>query len=184
MKLFTFLATLLVAFAAQAVNLTISDPITGNTLCYMPRPQSDRMQITADTNLGLQGLWFVLDGAEASGLRLSLVGSNARNLIVDATGSDVSGAQFFLDGTDSTHVRFQAYDAQVNGLVYAINRGTSPSTPLVPVLEGWPTQQSPAITTWAPVVKASEAAFNRGQNMGVPKEVIAEQIAILIRTLY
>lgn len=184
MKLFTFLATLLVAFAAHAVNLTISDPITGAPLCHMPRPQSDRMQITADADRGLQSLWFVFDGAEVSGMRVSLVGSSARNLIVDATGSDVSGAQFFLDGTQSTHVRLQAYDAQVSGLVYAINSGTSPSSPLVPNLEGWPTQQSPALTTWSPVVKASEEVFKRGQSMGVPKEAIAEQIAIAIRALY
>lgn len=184
MKLFAFLATLLAFFSVRAVTLTVSDPITGNTLCQMPRPQSDRMQITADTDRGLQSLWFVLDGAEVSGMRLSLVGASARNLIVDASGSDVSGAQFFLDGTQSTHVRLQAYDAHVNGLVYAINQGTMPSAPLVPNLEGWPTQQSPAITTWAPVVKASEDAFKRGQSMGVPKEMIAEQISILIRTLY
>ncbi len=99
------------------MQITITDPITQEVLGVIERPASDRLFFSSDDAQGMKGLWLAMDAQEVDGLRVSLVGSSARNLIVDATGGDLSGAQFILDAAKLLNTRVQARDTDPDGLV-------------------------------------------------------------------
>ena len=82
----------------QIVNAINDEPITTIDI-----PASERLKLV---DLGnddpgrpagaLQSLWLVADGQEVDGMRVSLVGCSANNLIIDLTGANVSGMQIML----------------------------------------------------------------------------------------
>jgi hypothetical protein len=187
-SIMAMLAVTLYCGVAHSNTLTFSDPITGAEVCSGQRPAGDRVSVSSAGSMA--SLWLVFDGQEVPGLRLSLVGSNARNLIVDADGADVSGGQFILNGASLLNTRVQAYNTAVGSdrLVYAVNRGTNsggvlPLPPLVSVLEGWPTEQSPGSSPWADVVQAGSEAFERGSQAGLTTEQTAVKMAAALRQL-